>query len=88
MTSSKIEIHFSKSGNTVCGNYFGAYRQLDAAIAAKKFISFPQGLKISGDETTIARLADNVLTFGNCIKTLAGWQSACRLSDCVCEVSS
>ena len=54
-----------------------------AAIAKKAAnILFLNGLKISGDKTEIARLAEYVLTFGNCIKTLAGWKKACELAGC------
>ena len=77
-----IEITFNQAGNTVIGSYTD-YLPLDKAITKKAAnILFPNGLTISGERAEIARLADYVLTFGNCIKTLAGWKKACELAGC------
>ena len=77
-----IEIYFDETGNTVIGSYTD-YLPLDKAMTKKAAnMVFPNGLTISGDKSEIARLADYVLTFGNCIKTLAGWKKACELAGC------
>jgi hypothetical protein len=79
----KIEVDFSRVGNTVVGNYFD-YLSLDAAISKKLLcnsgIMFPEGLFISGEKSDIARLADYVLTFGGVIKSKKAWENACRLA--------
>lgn len=75
-----IEITFNPIGNTVIGSY-STYLQLDKAIASKKHIAFPSGLTVSGNASEILRLADYVLTFGNCLKSLRAWQHACHLAN-------
>lgn len=74
----EIEIHFSKSGNTVIGNYT-AYVPLDKAMQAKS-VFMPEGFKVRCALPDFARLVEYVQTFGHCIKTLTGFRKACELA--------
>jgi hypothetical protein len=83
-----IEIHFSTRGNTVIGSYTD-YLPLDSAIAKKlasnRDIMFPQGMIVKGEKADIARLAEMVLTFGNCLKSKLAWVNACKLAGVSCK---
>lgn len=75
----QIEITFNPAGNTIVGDY-SVYKKLDEAMAAKKHILFPSGLTVAGDKSDILRLADYVLTFGNCLKSINNWKHVCKLA--------
>ena len=75
---STIEVYFSPKGNTVIGNY-SAYKPLDVAMQSKS-VFMPDGHFVKCELSDFARLVEHIQTFGNCIKTLAGFKKACELA--------
>lgn len=74
-----LEVYFNARGNTVIGNY-STYLKLDGAMQAKGVFS-PVGYVIKvATNSDFSRLLEHVRLFGNCIKTLAGFDNACKLA--------
>lgn len=76
--ATEIEVYFDTAGNTVVGNYF-TYATLDGAMRSKS-VFHPHGYSIRCESSDFARLVEYVQLFGHCIKTLAAFQNACKLS--------
>lgn len=76
-----IEVTLNERGNTIVGNYTD-YLPLSNAMdkCAGKFM-FPSGFVIVADKSGIARMADYVLTFANCLKTRRAWENCAVLAD-------